>query len=299
MSEKLYGVVPPLLTIFAENGEVDYRGTAKLAKFLSNHVHALFVCGTYGNGPLMSVEERIRVLEAVESEVRDRVPLVVHVGTTSTPDAIKLARHAEEVGAIAVAAVPPYYFHHPDERVVRHFSKIVENVSIPVYVYNNPKTVGYPVTPALLKKLEAAGVKGVKDSSFDILMLEEYKLVTSDDFDVVLGTEALFLPAYILGVRAFVPGLANAFPELIRELFDSCISGDLKNAKHLHDKVYKLRKIAYKAGASNVGVLALLKMRGFSKGYPRQPFGMVEDEVYSVMKAEVSKVFGGNIPPIG
>ncbi len=298
MANRLYGVIPPLLTLFKENGEVDLEATGELAEILSKHVHALFVCGTYGNGPLMSEEERIRVLETVAKKVAGQIPLIAHVGATNTPEAVRLAKHAEKVGAIAVAAVPPYYFHHSEERVIKHFSEIIKSVSIPVYVYNNPKTVGYPVTPALMAKLETIGIKGVKDSSFDILMLEEYRLACSDDFDVVLGTEAMFLPAYVLGIQAFVPGLANAFPELVRSLFDACINDDLKKAKSLHDTIYKLRKIAYRAGASNVGVLVLLHMRGFRKGYPRLPFVSVEDDKYNSMKKEVEELFEGTIPQL-
>lgn len=296
---KLFGVIPPLITLFDRDGNVDEQATCGLATFLSHYVHGLFVCGTYGGGPLMTEGERIKLVDALADTLHNRVPLIVHIGSTNTPESVRLAKHAEKAGAIAVASVPPYYYHYSNQQILKHFAKIVDSVSIPVYVYNNPKTVGYGVSPELLKNLEAIGVNGVKDSSFDILVLEEYKRVCSIDFDVVLGTEAMFMIShFLLDIQAFIPGLANAFPELVRQFFDACMSGETTKAKLMHEKILKLRKIAYQAGSSTTGVLALLHIRGFKDGYPRLPFEPVSEELRGKMQKEVSDVFEGNIPMI-
>lgn len=293
--QKLQGIIPPMLTLFDAHGNVDLVATRRLARFLARHVHALFVCGTYGNGPLMTVDERKKVLEAVIEETGDQIPVIAHVGTTSTVTTLDLARHAEEQGVIAVAAVPPYYLTHSEANIMRHFAALTESVSVPVYVYNNPRTVGYPVTPELVGKLQSIGVRGIKDSSFDIMMLDEFRLATTPGFDIVLGTEAMFLPAYVLGIKAFVPGLANAFPEVVRSLYDACIHGDLEQAKELHCKVFRLRKVAHKAGASYVGVLEMLHMRGFDAGDPRPPFARVDAVLAGKLKEEVIAIVGKNI----
>lgn len=298
MSEqKLFGVIPPLLTLFDKEGGVDYKATCKLAEFLSKYVHGLFVCGTYGGGPLMTEPERMKLVEELTRALR--VPLVVHVGTTNTLEAIRLAKHAEECGAIAVAAVPPYYYHYSNQQILKHFAKIVDSVSIPVYIYNNPKTVGYGISSELLKNLEVVGIKGVKDSSFDILVLEDYKRTCSKDFDVVLGTEAMFMVAhFLLDIQAFIPGLANAFPEIVRQFFDACMADQIVQAKSMHDKILRLRKIVYQAGSSNMGVLALLHIRGFKGGYPRLPFEPISEDLFKKMRAQVSEIFCGDIPTI-
>ncbi|GAB4319399.1 dihydrodipicolinate synthase family protein [Pseudothermotoga elfii] len=299
VEQKLFGVIPPLLTLFNRDGSVDYKATCKLAEFLSKYVHGLFVCGTYGGGPLMTEPERMKLVEKLTETLQNKVPLVVHIGTTNTPEAIRLAKHAEKCGAIAVASVPPYYYHYSNQQVLKHFTEIVDSVSIPVYVYNNPKTVGYGISSELLKNLEAVGVKGVKDSSFDILVLEDYKRTCSKNFDVVLGTEAMFMIAhFLLDIQAFIPGLANAFPEIVRQFFDACMANEVAQAKLMHEKILKLRKIAYQAGSSNMGVLALLHIRGFKSGYPRLPFEPVSEDLFEKMRAQVSEVFCGDIPAI-
>jgi len=299
MGQKLYGVIPPLVTLFDREGNVDYRATCRLAGFLSQPVHGLFVCGTYGGGPLMTEPERMKLVEELRNALKDKTPIIVHVGTTNTPETVRLARHAEKCGAVAVASVPPYYYHHTNQEVIKHFAKIVDSVSVPVYVYNNPKTVGYAISAELLKNLEAVGVKGVKDSSFDILVLEDYKRSCSKDFDVVLGTEAMFLAAhFLLNIQAFIPGLANAFPELVRQFFNACAAGQITEAKKMHEKILKLRKIAYQAGSSIVGVIALLRIRGFKDGYPRLPFEHISTELLKKMEEQVSGVFDGMVPNI-
>ncbi|HEY8542173.1 MAG TPA: dihydrodipicolinate synthase family protein, partial [Pseudothermotoga sp.] len=166
MLNRFKGVIPPMLTAFDETGNLDINRTKNIAKFLKDKVDALFICGTYGSGPLMNQEEKERVIEAVSQEVNGKIPIIVMVGSASTKETVEIAKYAEKMGAAAVASVCPYYYAHSEENILGFFSELVSTVDIPVYVYNNPKTVGYPVTPKLLRKLYEVGVKGLKDSSF-------------------------------------------------------------------------------------------------------------------------------------
>ena len=105
---RLSGILPPLLTPFTEAGDVDVDRIPKLVKFMKPYVQGFFVCGTYGSGPLMNVEERKRVFETVAACVEDSYQLVAHVGTASQRDTLELAVHAVQHRAIAVTAVAPY-----------------------------------------------------------------------------------------------------------------------------------------------------------------------------------------------
>jgi dihydrodipicolinate synthase/N-acetylneuraminate lyase len=106
--KKLYGVIPPMITPFTSSGEVDVKGLEKLLDYLASHVDGLFICGSYGSGPLMSVQERKKVAEIVLERVGGKVPVVVHTGTANTRDAVELSRHAVSIGAVAVSAVAPF-----------------------------------------------------------------------------------------------------------------------------------------------------------------------------------------------
>ena len=111
---KLKGVVPPMITPFDREGNVDIENLEKLVTFLRDRVDGLYLCGSYGSGPLMSVEERKKVTEVTVKVVKGKIPIVAHTGTTNTRDTVELTKHAEKVGC-AAAAVGPYYFHHNED----------------------------------------------------------------------------------------------------------------------------------------------------------------------------------------
>ena len=81
---QMYGVVPPMVTPFRENGEVDYEGLAALVQFLSGQVDGLFINGSYGGGVLMTEEERKGVAEATLKAAQGKIPVIVHVGTADS-----------------------------------------------------------------------------------------------------------------------------------------------------------------------------------------------------------------------
>lgn len=286
--QKLTGVVPPMVTPFARDGSLDEYNLTRLVHFLSAHVHGLFICGSYGNGPLMNVEEKKRVIDVVVKNIPAKIQLVVHVGATNVRDAVELARHAEGAGAAKVASVAPYYFHHTRESVKLYFERLVKAVKIPVYAYNNPRFTGVAMDVPLVQELADLGVAGIKDSSFDIMVLASFvRKIKNPGFDVVLGTEAMFLYAATIGVRAFIPGLGNAFPEICADLYQAATQFELDRARTLQARVNELRDIIYLARSTVVAVYAMLKIRGVCEAYPREPFIPLGDREVATMREEL------------
>jgi 4-hydroxy-tetrahydrodipicolinate synthase len=285
MALKLKGIIPPILTPFDEKGEVDLTRLETFANFLKPHVQGFYVCGSYGSGVLMSVEERKRVFEALSGYADGTFELVAHVGTTTLRDSITLAQHAEENHAVAVAAVPPFYFKYNDEALFGFFHDLIHSVNIPVYVYDNPGATGNLLSPELINRLADAGLHGVKDSTFDIsktyLVMRK---VEKPGFDVVIGSESLFLPAYMLGSRACISGLANAMPELMQRLFRAADSGDFGQAAELQRQVLLMWDILH-YGPSTSTAYAMLQVRGVDIGYPRRPFVPTGKELFQKIEA--------------
>lgn len=284
------GVIPPIITPFTPEGEVDGGAFHELVDFWVKHVQGLFVCGTYGSGPLMSFEQRRRAAEIVTERVNGRVPVIVHVGAADTQTSVLLARHAESIGANGVAAVAPYYYPHNDQELANYYGEIVDSVSLPVYVYNNPKTTGNSISADLLVRLADLGVVGIKDSSFDILQFYAYmRRVTKPDFEFVMGTESLILPAMAMGARAAVSGLANALPEVVVELYQACKDNDYGSAARLQQKVLELREVMHLA-PSICAVQAMLKMRGMRAGSPKSPFAPISEQKYAQIEASLRRL---------
>ena len=167
---QMYGVVPPMVTPFCENGEVDYDGLKVLVEFLREHVNGLFITGSYGAGVLMTEEERRNVAEGTVKAAAGKVPVIVHVGTADSLSAARLTDHAASAGASAVAAVGPYYFKHSKDEIYRYYDSLVTAAKgrVPVYVYNNPQFQGYTMDLDTIRTLrDSVGVNGVKDATFD------------------------------------------------------------------------------------------------------------------------------------
>lgn len=298
MTGKLRGVVPPMITPFNEDGGLNDLALRAVVRFLSGYVQGLFICGTYGGGPLMSTDEKKHVIDVVTQEANGRVEVIVNVGATTNQVAVELAKYAESAGADRVASTPPFYYVHPPENVLRYFSAIVDAVAIPVYAYNNPKAVGYGLGVGDLAKLTEVGLFGVKDSSFDMMLFDQLRRSLPPSFDVVMGTEGLFLPASVLGCQAFVPGLGNAFPDLMRKLFDQAMAKQYEEAYETHKLVMKLRGLMSVCGPTLVGVTEMAWLRGINAGYPRPPFARADAATISKLRDSLVAVgvLEGTIP---
>lgn len=272
---KLYGVIPPMVTPFTRAGDVDVEGLEALVDHLSTRVDGLFVCGSYGSGPLMSPDERMLVAERCMAAAKGRVPIVVHSGAAATRDAARLSAHAAEIGAAAASAVAPYYFHHNAAAVYEYYEKILAAVprGFPVYVYHNPRFSGYEIEFKTIEALQSLGLAGIKDATFDIGKFATYmRELAPKGMDVVLGTESMWLSARALGAQAYIPGLASAYPELCVRMHRQGMENDFEACRETQFLVNKVRDIMYLAGSTQQAVYTMLKLRGIVQAYPRSPF---------------------------
>lgn len=156
MMKKLRGVIPPMITPFDEAGNLDEKSLQKLVEYLSDKVDGLFICGSYGCGALMSVEERKRVAEIVKKTAKPGTTIVVMTGTTTTKDTIELTQHAADIGCDAAAAVGPYYFKYQDDSLIKFYSDVMKatNHAIPFYAYHNPGFQGYETSMNVMRAQE-------------------------------------------------------------------------------------------------------------------------------------------------
>jgi dihydrodipicolinate synthase/N-acetylneuraminate lyase len=271
---KLKGVIPPMITPFDEYGKLDERALAALVEYLSERVDGLFICGSYGCGPLMSVGERKKVAEIVKKNVSNGTAVVVHTGTTNDKDTIELCLHAQEIGCDAVSAVGPYYYEYKDMDLFEYYAGILHEVrEIPFYIYHNPKFQGYPTNLDVIKRLKDIGLNGIKDATFDIMAYAVYaRELMDENFDVALGTEAMWVSAHALGCKAFIPGVGNVFPELCTDMWKNSMRGDKDKALELQFLINRLRDVMYLTRSTQLAIYAIAELKGIIKSYPRSPF---------------------------
>jgi dihydrodipicolinate synthase/N-acetylneuraminate lyase len=290
---KLKGVIPPMITPFDGKGDLDLVNLERIVEYLSGHVQGLFICGSYGSGPMMSVAERKKVAEVTKKVAADRVEVVVHTGTTNTRDTVELARHARDIGCSAVAAVGPYYFTHPEEDLLYFYSDIKNSVGpdFPVYVYHNPKFQGYEISLSTMHKLKQAGIHGIKDATFNILTFANYmRELGGDGFDIVLGTEAMWLSARALGCEAYIPGLGNAFPELCVQMWQEGLRNDFESCRKTQFLINEIRSLMYLARSTQLAVYAMASIRGILDAYPRAPFIPATEREKEALRKALQKI---------
>ncbi len=241
------GVVVPLVTPFDEHGKVDRVGVQALVDFLvARGVHGLFPAGTTGEGPLLDMDERRALAEAVVEAAAGRVPVIVHTGALTTDAAVDLTRHAQAIGAHAAALIPPYYYRPSEEALLGHFRRVAESVpDFPLYLYQHPGVTGYGLTPAWIERLLACcpNVVGIKDSSGSLEILAWGIGHGNGRFNTANGSDALFLPALALGVDACVSGNANVVPELAVRLYRAVQEGDLARGRALQQALDRVRRL--------------------------------------------------------
>jgi len=281
MAREVKGIIPPLTTPFTKDGDVYEKGLRALIEFqIENRTDGLFICGTYGSGPIMTLEERKQVHEITVDQVKDRLTVIAHVGTASTEQTIELAQHAESIGIPYVASISPYYHRHKERTVVEFFRTLVKAVDIPVFVYNNPGCSGVQISPSFLHHLADVGVAGVKDSGFGYIDFTHFVLAMEDrpDFQMVVGTEGIALPAWMAGAQGCVSGLANVFPEIMNDLWDLFQAAKYEEAAKLQLRVNKARQILHIPDSTNAACYAVLHERGIDAGYPKAPIIPVAED---------------------
>jgi len=279
-AEDLKGIIPPIMTAFTREGEVYEKGTREIIDFIVPHVQGLYPCGSYGSGPMMSLEERKRVAEIMVDQVAGRVPVIVHVGTADTKNTIELARHAEGIGAGAVGAVTPYYNKYDEEAIFVHFQRLIQAVNIPVFLYNNPVLSGNSVPIRLLPRLAGEGLAGIKDSTFSMENYYHSQMALKDfpRMNLIIGTEAMLVAAFDAGAQAAVTGLGNVYPDLVQKLYQDYMSGDRDRMMKTQEEVLRVRQVT-KYGPTVPTCHAILELRGVDSGYPRLPLLPVSAEI--------------------
>jgi len=164
---KLKGVVVPLGTPLTSDERIDEKGMRKLTRYvLDGGVHGIFVLGTMGGFTFLEDKEKTRAIEIVIDEVKGKVPVIAGASDTSTARVIKNVRIAQKMKADAVAILPPYYGSLKQKQIINFYSKIAEEVNIPLFIYNNPFSTRNPIEPETVFELsKSENIVGIKDSS--------------------------------------------------------------------------------------------------------------------------------------
>lgn len=241
------GVGTALVTPFTRDGSLDTAAVSRLARRqLDAGVHILVPCGTTGETPTLSVDEKRRVIELVAAEAKGRALVLAGAGGYDTKEVIHMAAVAAEAGADGLLSVTPYYNKPTPEGLYQHYKAIADSTELPIVVYNVPGRTGCNVDPATLVRLATIpNVIGVKEASGNITQMAEILRAVPDDFIVMSGDDAITLPLMAMGGHGIISVMSNEMPAELVQLVEAFEQGAVADAQYWHNKLLPLMQINF------------------------------------------------------
>lgn len=276
MSFRFSGLIAAPFTPFREDGSLNLGVIPDYADHLVRRkISAAFVCGTTGEGPSLSVEERESVTEAWIRA--NRIPVIVHVGHTSLPDARRLAEHAANHGAVAFAALAPSFFkpRNPGELVDWCAAVASAAPSLPFYYYHIPSMTG--VTMPVLEVLKAAADRipnfaGVKYTHEDLSDFANCLHYDDGRFELLFGRDEMLLDSIKAGSRGAVGSTYNYASPLYFRLLSAAEAGDLMLARALQDRAIAMLATCRTTDVTHLAISkAIMVWLGIDCGPTRLP----------------------------
>ncbi|NPV69107.1 MAG: 4-hydroxy-tetrahydrodipicolinate synthase [Firmicutes bacterium] len=266
-----------IATPFTPDDEVAFEGFHETIDFQAGHgTSALLVMGSTGETSMLSIDERREIIKRVAPYAKGKVPTFFGVTCSNTKETIKLARFAEENEADGVLFVIPSYIRPPQEAVFQFFKTVMQSVSIPTAVYNNPIRVGVNIDPATIARLvdECPNFVADKEAMPNVSQLADVLSLTKGKLHVLCcdyPAYSITIPTLGLGGHGTANIGGNIIPEEMAAMSRPWRTfEDVERTREIFFKYYALLKMLYSV-TNPVAVKAALGILGLPCGKPRLP----------------------------
>ncbi len=265
------GIFPALVTPFEPQGGVDEDAYRALIRFVLPHVDGVVPCGTTGEFSSMTLEERRRAVQVCIDEVDGQVPVLAGTGCTTTRETVALTRWAQEAGADGALVVAPYFLKPSFNEVYDHF-KAVDQVGLPIVMYNIPQCAGthFKWWTAEGGLLDFDNTIGIKDSSGDLPFMGALFEKVKGKVSIFVGHDEVVQAALAAGADGAILASANLIPDVWQKVYDAVQEGDLASAQEWQQRVQRLVRIVVRCGSTQA-VKEGLRMMGVAVGDSRRP----------------------------
>lgn len=238
----IQGSIVAIVTPMHPDGSLDLPGLRKLIDWhIGEGTDALVIVGTTGESPTVDVQEHCELIKIAVEHTAGRIPVIAGTGGNSTSEAIDLTRFAKRAGADASLQVVPYYNRPTQEGMYQHFRKIVEEVDLPMILYNVPgRTVADMSNDTVLRLAQIPGIVGVKDATGNIARGTELLRLAPKSFAVYSGDDATAMALMFCGAKGNISVTANIAPALMHRLCEAAMAGRIKEAVEINDRLLPL-----------------------------------------------------------
>ena len=275
------GVIVPILTPIDD--QVDY--------VIEGGVLGILAFGSNGEFYVVEEDEMERGLKIMVDQAAGRVPVYFGIGAISTKKCCRLAKMAVANGAAGISVLQPMFLKPTEDELYLHFKTIAESVpETPMLLYNNPGRVNYTMSGKLVERLahEVPNIVGMKDTSGDITQTAEFIRRTRDvGFKVFGGKDTLLYASMCHGAVGGVCTAANFMPELITDVYNKFVAGDLQGSLEAQFKLNPVR-LSMDGASFPVAAKDMANLRGRDIGDPYKPnLPTPEGPVLDRIKAEM------------
>ena len=294
MTTRLKGLVAAPYTPFGADGHVNTGIIEEYAEYLGlMGITGVFVCGTTGEWPALTVSERKAILEEWIRCAKGSLTIIAHVGSNDISMSMDLARHAYESGADATGMIAPSFFKPstPSELLSCLQPVAAESAPLPFYYYHIPSITGVNFAVSdLLKSVHNVipNFAGVKYTHSDLYDMQKCLAFENGRYQVMHGFDEILLCGVTLGVEAAVGSTYNYMPSVYLEMIDAFSKGDMDVARERQLFSVKIVSLLNKYGGSTVAGKAIMKFIGLDCGPNRLPLQTLKGERLEAFRKDLA-----------
>lgn len=286
----LEGTFVALVTPF-KNGKINEEKIRELVRLqIENGTDGIVPCGTTGESPALSEEEKNRVIEIVIEEAKGKALVIAGTGTNNTEKSVKATAQAKEMGADAALVITPYYNKPTQAGLIRHFEAVAE-VNLPIMIYNVPGRTSVNILPSTIEKLSKLDqIVAIKEASGDLNQVSEILTTCKDSIKVFSGDDSLFAPILAIGGVGVVSVVANLVPQYLKSLYEAFKSNEIVRMQQLHHQLFELCQAMFYE-TNPAPVKTAMNLMGMDVGELRPPLAPMS-ETNKEKLIESLKVYG-------
>ncbi|MGK6353043.1 dihydrodipicolinate synthase family protein [Parapedobacter sp. DT-150] len=273
---KINGLIAATFSTFHADGSLNLEGIPPLVdKLVADGLKGIFICGTNGEGPNLTIEERMTVAEEYVRVAKGRLLVLVHVGHAAIAESRKLAAHAEKIGADAISAVAGFYFKPTSvANLVACMADIASAAPhTPFYYYHIPTLTGVGMDMVEFLQLGEAQIPNLAGIKYTASTLHEYQACldySNGKFDILFGYDELLLSALAVGAKGAIGSTYTFAAPMYLQVIKAFNTGDMSAAQSLQLRLVKMIRamVKYPPIPSQ---RAIMKMLGYDLGTCRLP----------------------------
>lgn len=277
---KLTGIFAPVPTPFLSGGSIDENGWRRnLRIWKASPLDGIVVCGSNGELPFITLEERTRLTEIAAEEAKGTLKIMTGAHFPSTRETISCARALAAAGAESVLLLPPHYYKGDKKAALRYFLDAADASPVPIFMYNMPANTGVDMDAEMI--LEAArhpNIIGIKDTSGNMTKMGYMTSRAPDSFSVFGGTGNYLLAALAMGACGGTTASSILYPATCQKILSAFKARDMDTAMELQARLTPVSDaITTKWGIP--ALKAALESRGMTGGPCRAPLLDASDEI--------------------